>query len=216
MQKSVDLKISVVYLSIILAFVLWFMMFVVRPFNFWILMSISTVLLSVISFVAGRPIFKKTEFNFKNVLLGIFFALILYGIFWTGNRIIILMTDMHPALSPFLKEKMNLIYANRDELPVYIVGILLFFPIGFGEEIFWRGFIQKYFTHRWNAPMAVIITTVLYTAVHLPTGNPVLIMASLTCGLFWGSLYWFTGNLVPVVLSHMVWDVAVFVLWPFS
>ena len=35
-------------------------------------------------------------------------------------------------------------------------------------------------------------------------------------GLFWGWLYWKTGSLVPCILSHAFWTVAVFILWPLT
>ena len=43
-----------------------------------------------------------------------------------------------------------------------------------------------------------------------------LVMAALTAGLFWGWLYWKTGSLVPCILSHAFWTVAVFILWPLT
>ncbi|MBS1238114.1 MAG: hypothetical protein H6R37_1358, partial [Deltaproteobacteria bacterium] len=42
--------------SIGLAFVLWAVMFVLRPFNFWVMLTFSTSLLSAIAFVLGRPL----------------------------------------------------------------------------------------------------------------------------------------------------------------
>jgi hypothetical protein len=92
--------------------------------------------------------------------------------------------------------------------------LLLFFPIGFGEEIFWRGYVQRGFAEKWSGRRAFILTTLLYTAVHLPTGNTVLIAAALTCGLFWSGVYFATGRLLPVLISHMLWDPAIFIVWP--
>ena len=61
---------------------------------------------------------------------------------------------------------------------------------------------------------AFVLTALLYTAIHVPTGNPVLILAALTCGLFWGGFYRATGRLVPVLVSHMLWDPFIFVIMP--
>jgi membrane protease YdiL (CAAX protease family) len=61
---------------------------------------------------------------------------------------------------------------------------------------------------------AYFVTILLYAGIHLPTKNPVLILAALTCGVFWGGLYWATGRLVPVLVSHMLWDPAIFVIFP--
>jgi hypothetical protein len=205
---------SVLYLSIILAFVLWIIMFVFQPLNFWLMLSFSTSLLAAISFLWGRPLIRRKELTLKNLLLGIVMAAVLYGIFWMGNQALVIISQLFPSLLPDRIGKINAVYAHVGALSPALVGVLLFFPIGFGEEIFWRGFIQRRFSEKWNGRNAFIMTTLLYTGVHLPTGNPVLILAALTCGLFWGSLYWATGSLVLVLVSHMLWDPAIFILWP--
>jgi membrane protease YdiL (CAAX protease family) len=43
-----------------------------------------------------------------------------------------------------------------------------------------------------------------------------LIMAALVCGAFWGLLYMLNKNLLTVLVSHALWDVAVFILFPIS
>ena len=83
-----------------------------------------------------------------------------------------------------------------------------------GEEVYWRGFVQRYFSGKWGSTMAFLVTLILYTGVHLPTGNPVLILASFVCGAYWGALYCMSGSLVPVLISHMVWDPLIFIISP--
>jgi membrane protease YdiL (CAAX protease family) len=202
------------YLSILLAFVLWGVMFVFRPLNFWAMLTFSTSLLAALSYLFGRPLFRAGELTRKNLLWGVLLAVALYGIFWIGNQGLILISHWFPEVLPDRLGKINAVYANVGALPPALVGVLLFFPIGFGEEIFWRGFVQRRFGVKWNGLYAFIITTLLYTGVHLSTGNPVLIVAALTCGLFWGGAYWATGRLVPVLVSHMLWDPAIFIVWP--
>jgi membrane protease YdiL (CAAX protease family) len=202
------------YLGVVLAFVLWFVMFVIRPLNFWLMMSFSTSLLAALSFVFGRPLISREELTWKNILLGLLSAALLYAVFWIGNQFLILVSHLLPGLIPDRAGNMNAVYANRGILSPVLVGTLLFFPIGFGEEVFWRGFVQCRFSLKWTPLAAWIVTTFLYVGVHLPTGNPVLILAALTCGAFWGGLYMMTGALVPVLVSHMIWDPVIFVVWP--
>jgi membrane protease YdiL (CAAX protease family) len=202
------------YFSILLPFLLWPVMFVFRPLNFWVMMTFSTSLLAALSYAFGRPLIRPGELIWKNALWGILLAAVLYGIFWIGNQGLILISQGFPGILPDRLGKINAVYANAGTLPLALVGLLLFFPIGFGEEIFWRGYVQRRFGEKWNGRSAFIITSLLYTAVHLPTGNPVLIAAALTCGLFWGAVYWATGNLLSVVISHMLWDPLIFVIWP--
>ena len=42
-----------------------------------------------------------------------------------------------------------------------------------------------------------------------------LVLAAAVCGLFWGYLYMRTGSALLVVVSHTVWDIAVFLIVPF-
>jgi len=200
--------------SIVLAFVLWIVIFVFRPLNFWILLTFSTSLLAAIAFALGRPLIPSREFTAKNLLLGILLAALLYAIFYVGNQFLVLVSRLFPALLPDPARNIASVYANLGGLSPGLVAFLLFFPIGFGEEIFWRGFVQRRFRERWIARSAFVLTTLLYTGIHVPTGNPVLILAALTCGLFWGGFYWARGSLVPVLVSHMLWDPCIFVIWP--
>jgi membrane protease YdiL (CAAX protease family) len=202
------------FLSIVLAFVLWFIIFILRPFNFWLMLSFSTSLLGAISFALVRPLIPKGEWCLKNILLGLILAGLLYGIFWAGNQFLIFLSGLFSALLPDRSGSIGAVYANLGSLSPALAGVLLFFPIGFGEEVFWRGFIQRRLSRKWNRNMGFLLTLFLYTGIHLPTANPVLILAAFTCGAFWGGCYWATGRLVPVLVSHMLWDPAIFVIWP--
>ena len=189
-------------------------MFALRPLNFWLMLTFSTSLLSVVAFVLGRPLLSRQEFTAKNLFLGVVLAALLYAVFFVGNQFLMLVSRLFPALLPDRAGNIASVYSNLGGLSPALVGLLLFFPIGFGEEIFWRGFVQRRFKERWTATSAFILTTLLYTAIHVPTGNPVLILAALTCGIFWGGCYRATGSLVPVLVSHMLWDPLIFVVMP--
>jgi len=202
------------WLSIGLAFVLWVVIFILRPLNFWVMLTLSTSLLAAVAFFLVRPLLCKREFTARNILLGVFLAALLYAVFYAGNQFLILLSRLFPSLLPDRAGNIASVYANLGGLAPGLVALLLFFPIGFGEEIFWRGFVQRRFKERWDDRFAFVLTTCLYTAIHLPTGNPVLILAALTCGFFWGGFYWATGTLVPVLVSHMLWDSFIFVIMP--
>lgn len=213
-MNATETSLSGLWGSIGIAFVLWFIMFVLHPFNFWLMMSFSTTLLSVISFILTKPLFEKTDFSGRNVALGVGSAAILYGIFFLGNELLIAFQDIFPELLGQRADNIQSVYSNRGDVPRFLVAVLLFFPIGFGEEVFWRGLIQKGFSIQFSPLRGLVLTTAIYTAVHIPTLNPVLILAAFTCGLFWGFLYMKTESLVLVTLSHMLWDPFIFVIRP--
>lgn len=178
------------------------------------MLTFSTSLLSAIAFFQVRPLLSRSEFTARNILLGVFLAALLYALFYVGNQFLILVSRLFPFLLPDRAGNTASVYANLGGLSPGLVALLLLFPIGFGEEVFWRGFVQRRFKERGGGRFAFVLTTCLYTAIHLPTGNPVLILAALTCGLFWGGFYWVTGALVPVLVSHMLWDPFIFVILP--
>jgi len=216
-MKSFDLKSAVqngLWASIGLAFLLWIVMFVIQPFNFWVMLTFSTSLLSAVAFLLGRPLLSCREFTAKNVLVGVVLAALLYALFYLGNQFLMIVSRLFPSLLPDRAGNIASVYANLGGLSPTLVGLMLFFPIGFGEEVFWRGFVQRRFSERGSATSAFVLATLFYTAIHVPTGNPVLILAALTCGFFWGGFYWATGSLVPVLVSHMLWDPFIFVIMP--
>ena len=93
--------------------------------------------------------------------------------------------------------------------------LLLLGLIGPAEEFFWRGCVQEQLARRWGANAAFFAATALYTAVHIPSCNVMLIMASLVAGGAWGLCYrLFSERFTAVVVSHALWDAAVFVWFP--
>jgi len=213
MESGSGRKALPVFLSIVLAFVLWYLVFIIRPFNFWFMMSFNTVILGIISFVCGGMAFKWEEWSLKNISLGIALAAVLYSIFWLGHHTLIWFSSLTGIL-PERAKNLQSIYANREVVSPALIALLLFFPIGFGEEVFWRGYIQRYMQKKWGKTIAFVATVILYTGVHIPTATPVLILAAFVCGIYWSGLYSITGSLVPVIVSHMVWDPFIFIIFP--
>ncbi|MBU2468200.1 MAG: CPBP family intramembrane metalloprotease, partial [Proteobacteria bacterium] len=59
-----------------------------------------------------------------------------------------------------------------------------------------------------------LAATGIYTLVHLPSLNFMLMGAAAVAGAFWGLLYWRMGRIPPVIISHALWTTAAFVLLP--
>jgi membrane protease YdiL (CAAX protease family) len=86
--------------------------------------------------------------------------------------------------------------------------------IGPAEEIFWRGLVQQRLETRLGRWGALATASILYAAVHAWSMNLMLVAAALLCGLAWGFLFARTRNLWPCIISHAIWDVAIFVAFP--
>ncbi len=192
-----------------LAFVLWFVMFVLKPLNFWVMMAFSTSVLYAISILYYRDQLNRENFKVTEILIGISSAVVLYLIFCFGKFIL----DKY-GIIPNHNQNISSVYANREALPSWMVALLLFFPIGFGEEMFWRGYLQRLLSNKYNKWIGLFITVFFYTAVHIPTMNPILLLASFLVGVYWGLIFLWRGNIIAAVISHMLWDPFIFVIFP--
>lgn len=185
----------------------WYVIFVVKPMNFWLSMSLGVFLLVVTAISADRAVFKIGIPVLKHLTIGIVSAAVLYAVFYLGNY-------LSSLIIPMKDEQIASVYMNKDGTNLYLIGAALLFVIGPGEELFWRGFIQRSLSEKYGAK-SIIIAACLYAAVHIATWNFMLTMAALICGLFWGALYYKVKNLYPVIISHALWDLTVFIVLPF-
>lgn len=97
----------------------------------------------------------------------------------------------------------------------WLLSILLLILIGPAEEIFWRGYVQNALSKRWNPNTGFIVTTLVYALVHIWSFNFMLVMTALVVGAIWGLAYrLYPQKLGTLIVSHAVWDVAVFVVFP--
>lgn len=144
----------------------------------------------------------------KSLLLGLVIAIVLWCVFWVGN-------EVSQWLFPFARPQVNLIYGMKAGESPLLISLLLLFLIGPAEEIFWRGYVQKKLSQRYNPNMGFLFATACYTLVHVASLNFMLVMASMVCGIAWGGLYRFFPQHFPAILiSHALWDAAVFVWFP--
>ena len=201
---------SKVLIPIFVATILWFLMFSVWTahwFNFWVGIAISALILMLIAFVLKRDLVKSFRFNWSGVVVGLSSAVLLWGIFFVGDYLAAKLFD-------FASNQVASIYAMKAGNSKLWIGLGLLFVMGPAEEIFWRGFVQHSLMERFGEWRGFIFATLVYALIHIWSFNFMLVMAALVCGIFWGLLYKKTKNLVPLIISHAVWDVAVFILWP--
>ncbi len=197
--------------TILLATVLWTVMFspwTAPHVNFWWMMTGSACTLSLLATLFAPGWWKRVRLTPANILLGVAIAVALWGIFWVGDKLSQLMFD-------FARPQVDTIYGMKEgESPWLLTGLMLFL-IGPAEEIFWRGYVQQKLSERWNANKGLIVTTLIYALVHAGSCNFMLTMAALVAGAAWGVLYrFFPERFAAIIISHALWDVAVFIWFP--
>lgn len=209
MTSAVSLKKTVIGMCI--AAVLWTVMFspwTAPHLNFWVMMTCSGIVLTTYSSFARPGWWKEVRFTMSDILIGVLMAAFLWGIFWLGELLSTMMFD-------FARPQVDTIYGMKEGENPWILTLLMLLIIGPAEEIFWRGFVQNSLSARWNPDVGFIVTTLVYGLVHLAKFNFMLIMAAFVAGFFWGLAYrFFPQRLGAIIISHALWDCAVFIWFP--
>ena len=144
---------------------------------------------------------------FVNLPIGVGSAAVLYLVFLIGDAI-------SAQIFSFAKLEVSSMYRSREQASSLIIGILLFLWIGPAEEVFWRAFVQHRLSKRFGEIRGYLFSSLIYAGVHVWAFNLMLFLAALLCGLFWGALFKRYRSVWPGLISHAVWDVAIFVLFP--
>lgn len=198
--------------ALLTAFALWFMMFspwTASHLPFWLVMSCSAGILLGFSCWLQPQWWRDIRPTVTDIVLGVFIAASLWGIFWVGDKV---SSWIFPN---FARTQVDMVYSIRDGYSPVVLSLLLLMLIGPAEEIFWRATVQRAMCIVHKPFWGFVITTAVYTLIHVPSLNFMLIMAALVCGVVWGGLYLIMPNRLPaIVLSHALWDAAVFIWFP--
>ncbi|WP_142829728.1 CPBP family intramembrane glutamic endopeptidase [Planococcus soli] len=90
---------------------------------------------------------------------------------------------------------------------------LLNFAIGFVsaviispiyEEIFYRGFLYRFFSSRYGVLSGMLISSLIFTVVHIPTFNTLPV--NFVSGLIFSWVYQKTGSIIPSILIHGIFN----------
>lgn len=196
-------------LTVALATGLWGLIFGLQLINFWLGMSLAAPLLAASGlYLGGWPFGPVVSWN-RTILWSIGATAVLYGLFYTGNWVA-------GNLFAFAGKQVSAIYGIREEAPSLLIALVLLCITSPAEELYWRGFLQRYAMKRFGGWQGWLIAAALYEGVHLVSGNLMLTLAALVAGLFWGWLYWKTADLRACILSHALWTVTVFLLFPIA
>ena len=193
----------------------FFPLFLVRGLgrgDFWWWMSAAVALVAGLSFALDRSYLKMLADDWSSArarkfLVGVLTAVLLYIVFAGLN-------SLSRLVFPWAAAEIGRVYAFKTGASPARVSLLILFIIGPGEEIIWRGFLQRHWEKRWGFPAGWLLAAALYAAVHLGSGNAMLVLAAAAAGLFWGFLYHRCGSILLNAASHTVWDLLIFLILP--
>ena len=107
--------------TIVLAAVLWAVMFspLTAPYvNFWWMMTASALTLSILSTCFNRGWWHAVRFGWGEVLAGVGIAVVLWGIFWTGDKVSSWLFD-------FARPQVDLIYGMKEGESLWLLSLLM-------------------------------------------------------------------------------------------
>jgi membrane protease YdiL (CAAX protease family) len=86
---------------------------------------------------------------------------------------------------------------------------------GICEETGFRGYMQRPIELRHGAPVAILISSLFFTAVHLTKGWAMAGMVPIVfgAGVLLGLLAWSSGTLIFGMIGHVVMDIGLFAYW---
>ena len=144
--------------------VLFSVMFIFKKtdwFGFWYWMSANLIILLSFVFYTDSQNLKLLVNDFKEnlvkkAILGLVFALILFMIFYFGNY---LLGILYSGAGVEIKRVYDF-KQNASDLRILILMLLI---IGPGEELFWRGFVQRRLEIKKGKKSGLVLATALYT-----------------------------------------------------
>jgi membrane protease YdiL (CAAX protease family) len=83
---------------------------------------------------------------------------------------------------------------------------------GVGEELLFRGVLQRLFIKLFKNPWAgILVTAFIFSAIHLQFYG---FIPRFILGILLGLIYWYSGSLWPAIIAHFAYDAfAVIMIW---
>lgn len=200
------------YLAIVVGLVVFGLLFLQLTPYFWAQLAVSAAALGVLALLMERgPMLALLRDRdglgvLKSILLGFASAAALYVVFMIGNA-------ASRAMFSFGGPQIEAVYGLGSTTPRWVIALLLVLVVGPGEELFWRGYVQRRLTAEFGLP-GLAASVLAYGAAHIVTLNFMMIMAALVCGTFWAIQFHFFRSLRANMISHAVWAATIFVFAP--
>ena len=169
-------------------------------------MTLTGLGLGTFALLTSKPA-RRVRLGVPEVLMGFASAAVLYVTFRFGDRFA---RGNVPGGDRDIRE----IYALRMLRPQAEIAARLATIVGPAEELFWRGLVQAALTRRLGRWRGALAATLAYGGVHVVTGNFTLFGAATVAGAHWCALYAAGVPLGALVVSHVSWDVWIFLVQP--
>lgn len=174
--------------------------------RFWQRMTLTGLGLGSLALVTSAPA-RRARIHWWHVPLGLLSAGILYLTFQLGDR-------FARRFVPSGDREIREIYALRTLRPKEEIAARLGTIVGPAEELFWRGLVQAALMRRFGRWPGAALAAMAYAGVHVTSGNFTLLGAAGVAGAHWSTLYAAGVPLGALIVSHVAWDVWIFLVQP--
>jgi membrane protease YdiL (CAAX protease family) len=174
--------------------------------RFWSRMTLTGLGLGSLALVSSRPA-RRARLRWWHVPIGLASAAVLYVTFQIGDR-------FARRFVPSGDREIREIYDLRTLRPNGEIATRLATIIGPAEELFWRGLVQSALMRRYGRWSGAALAAMAYGGVHVVSGNFTLLGAAGIAGAHWSALYAAGVPLGALIVSHVAWDVWIFLIQP--
>ena len=146
------------------------------------------------------PLFESLRFNPVSKNTAYATLLLSLGAMVISDEINILVDMVIPMPDSFLQVEAMLKPDNSLSLVLLIFTVVILAPIG--EEILFRGFLQKYLENAWgDITRAILFSSLFFAAIHF---NPYWMIQIYFLGVLLGYLAWKTDSVIPCIIFHVI------------
>jgi hypothetical protein len=195
-------------LFLFLPILLWPITFIVLKRVFIYSMLVSTFILAIISLRWYRKRIKWAGKRiYVSIIAGVIGAFLLYLVFYIGWY-----ATLYLGMNSLVGNVYSMIYAGVAKMPLIFILAL----IGIFEEIYWRGALQGYIKKSLMPLIGAfpwIGSTLYYSAVHISTLNPILVLSAFFVGLV-TSVIADRYGIISSMLTHIIWIELIVVFIP--
>jgi membrane protease YdiL (CAAX protease family) len=155
--------------------------------------------------------------DFSRGLIG---AVALFGVAWAFARLVTPVGSSREIWLVSLYSQIGDPRVLQGHAPAIGAAVAV---VAFAEELLWRGTVTQLLAERVGSRSAWVWSAVLYALAYVPTMwalragagiDPLLVVAALGGGLFWGGMARVFGRLAPSILAHALFDWAVLMMFP--
>ena len=148
----------------------------------------------------GAPILDSLRINIISKKTASAVLILSLGAMVISDEINILIEKIIPAPESFLQLEALLTPENPISMIILIITIVILAPVG--EELLFRGFLQKFLEKTWgDVTKAILISSLFFAAIHF---NPYWLIQIYFLGILLGYIAWKTESVIPAIIFHVV------------